>query len=155
MRWGIDTESARCAALLHDITKEMPNQLQLLHDYGILPAEWLKTVPSVHHAITGAALAKELGCKEEIISAIRWHTTGRAEMTGLEAIIYLADKTEPFRPLYSMLAEIRKMMYTDLNKALALTLRRIIQYNQERGVPVEQSSTEALDYIERKCIHGF
>jgi nicotinate-nucleotide adenylyltransferase len=61
----------------------------------------------------------EFGMPEEICSAIRWHTTGRPDMTLLEKIIYLADYIEPTRA-FDGLDALRKASYEDLDAALAL-----------------------------------
>ena len=147
MRWGADPEEAGCAALLHDMTKDGSDQLQNLSAYGIMRDEWEETVPGAYHALTAAALAKKLGFGENLISAVRWHTTGRAGMTLLEKIIYLADKTEPFRPLYSGLSEIRRLMYTDLDRAVAMAIERIMQYNLNRGQELDKNSDSALKWL--------
>jgi len=153
MRWGCDAEAARRAALLHDMTKEDPDPLQSLRDYGILPSEWEKTVPNVYHALSGAALARELGFDEGIASAVRWHTTGRAGMTVLEKVLYLADKAEPFRQAYPELSAIKLYLYSDLDQALYTALRRIKRYKKEGGT-LEQNTVNALRWIESKCGHG-
>jgi nicotinate-nucleotide adenylyltransferase len=149
MRWGENTETASASALLHDMTKEAPCQLQLMARYDILPSVWEKTVPNVYHALTGAALARELGYGDGAASAIRWHTTGRAGMTMMEKILYTADKSEPFRPLYSGITEIRRLMFTDIDRALEIAIQRIMLWNRERGEPVEHNSVEALEWL--KC----
>jgi nicotinate-nucleotide adenylyltransferase len=152
MRWGGDPEEAGCAALLHDMTKDGSDLLQSMRRYGIMSAEWEETVPGAYHALTGAALAREMGFGEGVCSAVRWHTTGRAGMTDLEKIIYLADKTEPFRPSYSGLREIRAEMFSDLDRAAAMALRRIICWNGERGRLLDKNSAEALEWLESLII---
>jgi HD superfamily phosphohydrolase YqeK len=74
-------------------------------------------------------------------------------MTVLEKVLYLADKTEPFRPLYTGFFEIKDLMYTDLDRALRLAISRIMRWNRDRGEPVEQNSVEALRWIERTCMN--
>ena len=86
----------RAAALLHDITKkaDFQKQLQYCEEFGIITGSDSVLAPTVFHAITGAALAQRDFADiadEEILSGIRWHTTGRAGMTVFEAIIYLAQ----------------------------------------------------------------
>ena len=107
-----------------------------------------KTVPGAYHSLTGAALARNMGFDERVSSAVRWHTTGRAGMSVLEKIIYLADKTEPFRPLYSGLPVIRAEMFRSLDLAVAMALRRIICWNRERGRILDKNSAEALNWLE-------
>ena len=92
----------RAAALLHDITKraDFQKQLQYCEEFGIITGSDQVLSPKVFHAVTGAALAQRDFADladEEIISGIRWHTTGRAGMTVFDSIIYLADYIEPTR----------------------------------------------------------
>ena len=99
-RYGADVEKARVGALLHDCTKklDMEAQLALCRHYGIQLDELEQKALKLLHAKTGAAIARDVfGVDEEIYSAILWHTTGHANMTLLEKILYLADYIEPSR----------------------------------------------------------
>ena len=86
----------RAAALLHDITKEksLEEHIGICTRLGIEYTEENVLAPKTFHAITAAASIPvefpEL-CDSEIISAVRYHTTGREGMTLAEKIIYLAD----------------------------------------------------------------
>ena len=95
------TGKLRAAALLHDITKKLDTekQLQILAESGIMPDEAARLSPSVFHAMTGAITAeKEFPEADgEILAGIRWHTTGRADMTVFECLVYLADYIEETR----------------------------------------------------------
>ena len=80
-RWGEDEEKARTAALFHDLTKyySAAEQLNSAEKYGIMEKEDFLIFPPVVHAFTAAALAEyEYGLDEDVVNAIRWHTTGRA-----------------------------------------------------------------------------
>lgn len=92
-RWHADTQKARIAALLHDCAKCLdPVTLEVLggDDTGI---------GSVQHAFAGAVVAHNAyGIADQaILRAIRLHSTGDANMTTLDALLYLADLTEPNR----------------------------------------------------------
>ena len=96
------TEKLRASALLHDITKRLntEKQLQILEKCGIMADENMILSPSVFHAMTGAIIAAEdfaVFTDEEILSGIRWHTTGCDNMTRFECIVYLADYIEETR----------------------------------------------------------
>ncbi|MBP3686354.1 MAG: HD domain-containing protein, partial [Clostridia bacterium] len=85
------------AALLHDITKEktLEAQLQLCAEYGIILSAEDRAVPKGLHAITGAAFAaREFSLSAPFADALRWHTTGRAEMTLYDKLLFLADYIE-------------------------------------------------------------
>ena len=92
----------RAAALLHDITKEYSTerQLQICYEQGIRISKQDILTPKTFHAKTAAALIPTLYpefADDEVISAVRWHTTGRADMGFLEKIIYLADYIDESR----------------------------------------------------------
>ena len=109
------------AALLHDITKEktFENQLQICEKLGIITSSAMRASPKTLHAITAAALIPSefpLFAENEVISAVRWHTTGRENMTLCEKIIYLADYIEEGRT-YSDCVDLRKYFFSaDLEK---------------------------------------
>jgi nicotinate-nucleotide adenylyltransferase len=92
----------RAAALLHDITKEesLEKQLQLCQEFGIIVEPTDLLAPKTFHARTAAALisVKYPDFADPIVtSAVRWHTTGHAEMTLCEHLIYLADYIDDTR----------------------------------------------------------
>lgn len=95
VKYGEDVVKAETAGILHDITKEekTENQLQILKSGGIILDDVSKNSPSLLHAITGMVYSRDaLFIKDEdILNAIRYHTTGRANMSLLEKIIFIAD----------------------------------------------------------------
>jgi len=94
-KYGADTEKAYVAGLLHDVMKNEneANQLKILKDNGILLNQTELNNPKLWHAMSGAVYVKTvLGIDDEqIIGAIRYHTTGKCNMTLLEKVIYIAD----------------------------------------------------------------
>ena len=148
-RYGGDVEKARVAALLHDCTKklDMEEQLALCRHYGIELDELEQKALKLLHAKTGAAIARDVfGVDEEIYHAIWWHTTGHANMTLLEKIIYLADYIEPSRD-FPGVDKLRKVCYEDLDKGLLLGLDMSIQEMTEMGNPVHRATVEARDAL--------
>ena len=95
MRWDADVNKAYLAGLLHDCAKGMSDddRLDICKKKGIYVSEVEYDNPSLLHAKVGAYLAKTVYeiDDEEILSAITYHTTGRAEMTLLEKIVFSAD----------------------------------------------------------------
>ena len=92
----------RAAALLHDITKEYSTekQLQICREFGIITTKQDILTPKTFHAKTAALLIPVLYPEfddSEVISAVRWHTTGNDSMTVLEKIVYLADYIDESR----------------------------------------------------------
>lgn len=148
-RYGADVEKARVAALLHDCTKklDMESQLALCDHYGIQLDELEQVSLKLLHSKTGAALAQDVfGVDEEIYSAIWWHTTGHADMTLLEKIIYLADYIEPSRD-FPGVDKLRQVCYKDLNEGLCLGLEMTIQEMTDMGNPVHRATLEARDAL--------
>ena len=148
-RYGADVEKARVAALLHDCTKklDMPAQLALCGQYGIALDELEQKALKLLHSKTGAAIARDVfGVDDEVYSAIWYHTTGHADMTTLEKIIYLADYIEPSRD-FPGVDTLRKVCYEDLDKGLLLGLEMTIEEMTAMGNPVHRATVEARDWL--------
>lgn len=148
-RYGADVGKAQTAALLHDCTKklDMEEQLALCRHYGIGLDELEKKALKLLHARTGAAIARDVfGVDDEIYSAIRWHTTGRAGMTLLEKVIYLADYIEPSRDFPGVEA-LRRVCYEDLDRGLLMGLEMTVREMEEMGNPVHRATLEARDAL--------
>jgi nicotinate-nucleotide adenylyltransferase len=145
-RWNADRQAARQAALLHDVTKGIPEdiQLKLCEKYDIVAMPWEKG--KLLHAVTGAALAKyEFHMPDSVVRAVRWHTTGRAGMSLLEKIIYLADYVDSTRGFHGARA-LRRLCYEDVNAALRLGLEHSIRNLLDAGRPICPSSLEAYNH---------
>jgi len=98
-RFGVDVEKAYIAGLLHDCAKCLPKEKQLEIITKLLNVEECEMInPKTYHAPVGAYVAKtEFGVDDkEILSAIRWHTIGKLDMTDFEKVIFVADKIEPY-----------------------------------------------------------
>lgn len=100
-KYGADEEKAAVAGVLHDITKEFSEekQLQIFLNNDIMLSSVEQRTPKLWHAISGSVyISTELGINDQdIINAVRYHTTGRASMSLLEKIIFLADFTSEER----------------------------------------------------------
>ena len=108
----------RCAALLHDITKELTleKQLQLCDEFDIIYTQEETLTPKIFHSRTAPAIIKRDFSEfadADILSAVRWHTTGRTKMSIVEALIFLADYIEDTRTFESCV-ELRKFFYSGL-----------------------------------------
>ncbi|MCL2342301.1 MAG: nicotinate (nicotinamide) nucleotide adenylyltransferase [Firmicutes bacterium] len=148
-RWGAAERPAAEAGILHDITKQLSVQEQLLlcERYGIINDTVELQSPKLLHAKTGAELARErFGAGSEVAEAIRWHTTGRADMRLLEKILYLADYIEPTRD-FEGVDELRRLAYTDLNGAMTLALQMSLAEVRAKGSAPHEKTEEALDFL--------
>ncbi len=137
-RTGADPEKAEIAAILHDYCKFWPEEKQrewiLRHR---LPQDLLQYNKELWHAPVGAeAVREELGIDdEEVLNAIRSHTTGRPGMSLLEKVIFLADYIEPGRS-FPGVEEVRRLAREDLDRAILKSLDNTIVYLVERGFKV-------------------
>ena len=120
-KYGADVQKAEIAGILHDATKETPDdeQLALMEKIGISASEMKNLSRKLWHAISGSAFVKaELGITDEdIINSIRYHTTGRENMTVLEKVIFVADFISADRD-YDGVERMRKIADKDLDEAV-------------------------------------
>ena len=148
-RWGADVTDAARAGLLHDITKALdgPLQLTLCAEYGTMLDEFSKKYPKTLHALTGALVAERIfGENPAVVSAIRSHTTGKADMNVLEKIIYVADYMEPNRD-FPGVKRLRELAFTDLEAALKLGLEMTLEHLARQGSEVSPQTRDALSYL--------
>ena len=105
--------------------------------------EFERANPQLLHAKTGAAAAQSIfGESDAVVSAIKYHTTGKPDMTALEKIIYLADMIEPNRTYPGVEAAAR-----DLDAGVLLALERTIAFLQEERAAVCEISIHARDWL--------
>ena len=148
-RYGAIAADARRAGILHDVTKALTDteQIAFCARHGIPVTDSERGSPWLLHAKTAAWAAEHIfGEDEEIVSAIRWHTTGKAGMTTLEKIVYIADYTEPSRD-FPGVNDVRDALGRDLNEGVLLGLEMSIRHLQAQGRPVEQASVEAREFL--------
>lgn len=150
-KYGADVTAARIAALLHDCTKklDMEGQLALCAQYHIRLDDLERHALKLLHAKTGAAIARDVfGVDDAVYWAIYWHTTGHADMTLLEKIIYLADYIEPSRD-FPGVEDLRQAVHADLDGGLLKALNDSIQDMRQWGNPVHHNTLDARDYLLR------
>ena len=120
-RWGADENRMRRAAIFHDCTKylSLEEHLAVCDRYGVTLDPLERATDKLLHAKSGAAIAKYVFGQEDIYDAILYHTTARAGMSLEEKILYVADYMEPNRD-FPEVEELRRLAYTDLDKAVGL-----------------------------------
>ena len=147
-RWGESEEDAAEAGILHDITKK----LVLSEQYGIINDTYETANVKLLHAKTGAALARDLfNISDRVYSAIRWHTTGKPDMTLLEKIIYMADYIEPNRD-FPGVDKLRKLAYEDLDAAMVLGLKMSLEDIRSYGAEPYEVTVSAYEWYKAKMI---
>lgn len=136
VHYNADTEKARIAGLLHDCAKNLgrENEEALIRKYGVEIDGIQKMSPALIHSILGMYIARdEYGITDgEILDAIYWHTTGRAGMSLIEKIIFIADYIEPGRD-FDAAKKAREYAYEDLDKCILVCTDSTIAYLMERG----------------------
>lgn len=145
-----DKAKAEIAGLLHDCAKDYPTDMRMrfCKEYKVEVDEVMEQVPDLVHAFLGAEVAKReyLVNDGDILDAIRYHTTGRPEMSLIEKIIYIADYIEPSREKFEEQTEARRLAYLDLDMAMMYILQETIVYVEERGRLLHPLSLQALEY---------
>lgn len=130
-KFGADVDAARVAGLLHDVTKEFSEagHMELFRESSFYLSEVELKSPKLWHAMSGSLfVTKEFGITDPgIISAIRYHTTGRARMTLLDKVIYLADFISDDRT-YPDVDRVRELSETSLEKAMLYTQHYCISH---------------------------
>ncbi len=157
MRYGADVYKAELAGLLHDCAKMYSGQelIRLCAEAGVELTEGEKAAPKVLHAVYGPVLAKQrYGVDDvEILSAIRWHTTGRENMALLDKIIYTADFIEPCREMITILPEIRSLAFKDLTYAVFRIAEETIPYVKMRGLPIDSHTQGCYNWLKENGFH--
>lgn len=129
-RYGADVAKAKQAGLLHDCARGMSNNLllQAAAASGIVVLGVERQEPVLLHAPIGAVIARrDYGVDDpEVLTAIRWHTTGGPDMSLLDEIVFLADYIEPGRS-FPGVDKLRALAAASLQEAL------LAAYNQTLG----------------------
>jgi len=146
-RWGVNPNDAREAAILHDITKKLDfyENLCIISKHGLSVEKLGKNEEKLLHSITGALVAQsEFGASDTVAEAIKWHTTGKAGMSTLEKIIYIADYIEETRILPGI-DELRRLAYIDINVAMLMGLEMTVEDLVSRDIPPNIATIEAIN----------
>lgn len=148
----IDKERLAVASLLHDYAKELPKERLIeiyLELYPDKKREELNV--AILHSDVGAYLVeKELNIKDkEILNAIKYHTTGRDNMSEIEKIVYLADAIEPTRD-YPIIERISEIAEKNLDEALLLEVTEKIKFLKERDISIDTNSLKLLNWLSEK-----
>lgn len=148
--YGADEEKAALAGILHDITKEMPKeeQLKIITDSGIILDNIQKNAPKLWHGISGSVYVKNnLNIDDEdILNAIRYHTTGRAGMSLLEKIIFVADFTSQERT-YKGVSTMRKKSRKSLDEAMLYGFKFTFTDLSKREIAIHPDELDCYNEI--------
>ena len=154
----------RAAALLHDVTKERTTEehIAICEGAGLLVLKAERKSPKMFHAKTAALVIPNKYpdfATEELINAVRYHTTGRADMTIEEKIIYLADYIDMSRT-YEDCVALRNFFFdfdfentsdeekiSHLNDTLIMSYNLTIKGLLEDNKHIDKTTFEARNYL--------
>jgi len=144
--YDLDPLPIKLAAILHDRTKELPKpqQLKLLEE--VKPDLMTLKSPALWHAKTAHHLAiHEFNLPEEWAEPIRWHTTGRENMSLSDMVLYVADQIEPGREFYDPMD--MKLALQDIGSAMKKILQAKLMYTMQKGQPLHYDSLGCWNWL--------
>lgn len=157
MCYGEDILKAELAGILHDVAKakksfelkdDMKGYIDPYTD-GAYVDLIANKAPQILHAVYAPYLAKKDYKIEDkdILSAIRWHTTGKKDMTMLEKIVFVADYIEPNRKKLPDLDRIRTLSFHDISEAVKVIAKSTIEYLGSQGMYIDKFTYELSDEV--------
>lgn len=153
-QYGENEVDAARAGLLHDITKALdgPLQLTLCSEYDILLSKFSQENPKTLHALTGSLVAEQVfGENQAVVTAIRYHTTGRPAMSRLEKILYLADYIEANRN-FPGVDRLRAAAHRSLDEGMLMGLEMTLSQLREQKRQISQNSIDAARYLREQGV---
>lgn len=154
MAYHYDMDKAMLAGLLHDCAKNVPNdkKLELCKKHHIKVTQIERENPFLLHAKVGAWVAKKKYHvkDEEILHAIRVHTTGEPAMGTLDMILFIADYIEPHRDKAPGLAQIREMAFQNMERAVEQILHDTLHYLNEKSGGIDPLTESTYEYYKNR-----
>lgn len=155
MCYHCDLEKAQVAGLLHDCAKCISDEkkIEICIEQGIKISQAEQANPFLLHAKVGAYIARREYhvVDQEILDAITYHTTGRANMSLLEKITYIADYIEPLRETAPNLESIRALAFQDIDQAICVILKNTLVYLNNRKSEIDPLTQIAYEYYAKFC----
>ncbi|EKN64212.1 putative HD superfamily hydrolase of NAD metabolism [Schinkia azotoformans MEV2011] len=150
-KYGVDSRKAELAAIFHDYAKfrSKEEMRKIIIDEN-MPKQLLEYHSELWHAPVGAYLVRtEAGIlDEDILQAIRFHTTGNKDMNMLDKIVFLADYIEPGRK-FPGVDDVRKVAFENLNEAVVMALRNTIKFLLDKKQPIYPDTLETYNTLIR------
>ena len=154
MCYGADLDKAETAGLLHDCAKcmNLGKMLKMCDKAGVTISEYERNSASLLHSKAGAVLSESrYGVSDEdILNAIRYHTTGRPGMSLLEKLVFVADYIEPGRDSAPNLPVVRKLAYESIDDCVLQILKDTLRYLATTGADVDPMTQKTYEYY-RRC----
>lgn len=140
-QFKLNQDKAYLAGLLHDCAKCFPNEklLDIIHKHLDVEECEMLNYKTLHAPVSAYIAETEFKITDkEILSAIRWHTLGKLDMTDFEKIVFIADKIEPNTRDEEYSAKIRDLLSEEngLNKALLKCYKETIKSLVKRDLKI-------------------
>jgi len=147
---GVSEKKAEIAGLAHDVAKNLSidKMREMMKENNVIISEIEEKNMNLWHSIVAPIEAKDkLGIDDdEILDAIRWHTTGKEDMSTLTKIIYIADMIEPGRN-FDGVDEIRRATFDNLDKGVYFGLTSSIKILLARNLLIDENTIKARNYF--------
>lgn len=148
--FNVDIEKIETAALFHDCGKIGTPKIILneIIDKKIMISEEDKKSPEVLHSILGRHLAEhKYGIQDkDVLNAIRYHTTGRPNMSILEKIIFLSDYIEPGRE-FEGVTKARELAEKNINESIIYAMKSTVNFLKEKKMYIHKDTLDGLNYL--------
>lgn len=150
--YGADKDNCLVAGILHDYCKclSVDEMLSMCEKYGVKLTEEDKNADGCIHGFLAAKICKDkYNINDEVYDAIYYHTCGKPDMTILEKIIYISDFIEPLRRFRDRVEDIRKLAYTNIDKAIVESAERSLSHLQNTGKFIHSNTLKTLEYYKK------
>lgn len=146
--YNLDEDTVKLVAIAHDVAKEFSEEdnQKYINEYNIKLDEIEKQNKNLIHAKIGSYICKnKYGFTDDMVNAVRYHTTGRENMSILEKVIYLADATEEGRN-YIDIEYYVDTVKENINKAMFEVSKWVINLLLERNSSIHLSTINCYNY---------
>ena len=147
--YGANKDNCLVAGILHDYCKclSYDEMLSMCEKYNVNLTEEDKNADGCIHGFLAAKVCKEkYDINDEVYNAIYYHTCGRPNMTALEKIIYISDFIEPLRRFRDRVEEVRKLAYSNIDKAIVLSAEMSLSHLVKTNKFIHSNTVKTLEY---------
>ena len=147
---NVDENELLIACAFHDIAKYLSKEesINILNKHYSSLVDELLDYPTIWHSFTGAIVAKEeYGIlNDSILNAIKYHTTGKPNMSDLEKLVFLSDYIEEKTRIGECFEDVRKLAYQNIDLAIIKMIEQTIEYLEVQKLPIHRFSKETYHY---------
>ena len=148
-RYDCDVQKAELAGLIHVVCKDDSKevQLQTAEEFGIILTEFERNCPKLWHSIVGAEYVRRyIIDDDDIVNAVRYHTSARADMSLLEKVIYVADCISSDRT-FKGVSQLRSQAKKSLDSVILSMTRTTLEELVSSSLPLHSDSVNAYNQL--------